>query len=150
MRAVVQRVKRAEVTVDHTPVSSINKGFLILLGIRIDDTLEDVLWLAKKIGSMRIMSDDYGLMNLSLKDVSGSALVVSQFTLHASTKKGNRPGFTEAARPEQAIPLYEMFKKILQEEGIEDVQSGIFGAMMDISLINDGPVTIIIDSKNKE
>ena len=150
MRAIIQRVTSASVSVDNHIVGSIGQGFLVLLGIRHDDSDEDVLWLAKKIAQMRIMSDSSGLMNVSLLETNGSVLVVSQFTLHASTKKGNRPGFTEAARPELATPLYEKFKDILVAEGIHDVQSGVFGAMMTVSLVNDGPVTIIIDSKNKE
>jgi len=150
MRVVLQRVKEAGVKVDNEVVGQIHQGLLVLLGIEHDDSEEDALWLARKIVSMRIFSDENGLMNLSIQDVGGSILVVSQFTLHASTKKGNRPSFIKAAKPDQAIPLYTYFKRQLMETGIKNIQEGIFGAMMDVSLINDGPVTITMDSKNKE
>lgn len=150
MRAVIQRVKSASVSVEGKEISVIQKGFLILLGIEIDDSIEDVDWLAKKIASLRVFSDPEGLMNLALDDIDGSALVVSQFTLHAKTKKGTRPSFIKAARPEQAIPLYEKFIQTLDGQIKGDVKSGEFGAAMDVGLINWGPVTILIDTKNKE
>ena len=149
MIAVVQRVSKASVEIQGTLKSSIGKGFLILLGIAQDDTAEDVDWLSKKIAGMRIFSDEEGKMNLGLKEVQGEALVISQFTLHASTKKGNRPSFIQAARPEQAIPLYENFIRALETELSQTIYSGEFGADMQVNLINDGPVTILIDSKNR-
>jgi|SRR5690554_1490278 len=150
MRALIQRVKKASVTIEGKIYSEINQGLLILIGIEAEDTQEDIDWLAGKIAKMRIFSDENDAMNLSVQDVEGECLVVSQFTLHASTKKGNRPSFIKAARPEIAIPLYEEF--ILQLENItnKSVKTGSFGAMMDVGLINDGPVTIWIDSKNRE
>lgn len=150
MRALIQRVKKASVTIEGKIYSEINQGLLVLIGIEAEDTQEDIDWLAGKIAKMRIFSDENDAMNLSVQDVEGECLVVSQFTLHASTKKGNRPSFIKAARPEIAIPLYEEF--ILQLENItnKSVKTGSFGAMMDICLINDGPVTIWIDSKNRE
>jgi D-tyrosyl-tRNA(Tyr) deacylase len=148
MRAVIQRVSRAAVRVNGETVGSIAHGFLILLGIEEADGPEDVTWLCGKIHAMRIFSDDEGKMNASLVDVGGSALVVSQFTLHALTKKGNRPSFIRAARPEHAIPLYEAF--VAEMSKVVPVETGQFGAMMDVELINDGPVTLLIDSKNKE
>ena len=150
MRALIQRVKKASVTIEGKIYSEINQGLLILIGIEAEDTQEDIDWLASKIAKMRIFSDENDAMNLSVQDVEGECLVVSQFTLHASTKKGNRPSFIKAARPEIAIPLYEEF--ILQLENItnKNVKTGSFGAMMDVCLINDGPVTIWIDSKNRE
>ena len=150
MRVVIQRVSQASVIVDEKKVASINKGILVLLGIEIEDTKEDVVWLANKIVQLRIFQDEKGVMNKSITDVDGGIIVVSQFTLHAKTKKGNRPSYIKAARPEQAIPLYEQFKKDLSEAIGSQIQSGEFGADMKISLINDGPVTIIIDTKNKE
>jgi D-tyrosyl-tRNA(Tyr) deacylase len=150
MRAVIQRVSRAEVRVADKSISSIGKGLLVLLGIEEEDGRDDLVWLSGKIARMRIFGDQEGAMNLSLADVDGEVLVVSQFTLHASTKKGNRPSFIKAARPEKAIPLYEDFMTELSAQTGKAVQSGRFGAMMDVSLVNDGPVTIIIDSKNKE
>lgn len=150
MRVVLQRVSEASVTIDGLEKSRIGNGFLILLGIEHDDTREDIDWLCKKISALRVFSDDAGLMNLSIQDVKGSLLVVSQFTLHASTKKGNRPSFIKAARPETAIPLYELFVEALQNESGLAVQTGSFGADMKVALINDGPVTILIDSKNRE
>ncbi len=150
MRAVIQRVSQASVTIDAEIRSQINNGFLILLGIETEDSEEDIFWLTKKIANLRVFSDSGGAMNRSIHDIDGELLVVSQFTLHASTKKGNRPSFIKAARPEQAIPLYEQFVKQLEEQCERPVQTGSFGAMMEVSLVNDGPVTIIIDTKNKE
>ncbi|NND64275.1 MAG: D-tyrosyl-tRNA(Tyr) deacylase, partial [Flavobacteriaceae bacterium] len=148
--ALIQRVSSASVTVESDKVSKIGKGLLILLGIENEDTQEDVDWLAAKIAKLRIFGDENDAMNLSLIDVGGDAIVVSQFTLHASTKKGNRPSFIKAARPETAIPLYEKFIAILEKEIGKKVGTGIFGAMMDVELVNDGPVTIFIDSKDKQ
>ncbi len=150
MRAVLQRVSQASVSIAGNVHSEIANGFLILLGIEADDTQEDGEYLVAKASQMRVFSDTEGKMNLDIKQVNGSFLVVSQFTLHASTKKGNRPSFIKAARPEQAIPLYEQFKKDLADQSGVPVKSGVFGADMKISLINDGPVTILMDSKNKE
>lgn len=150
MRAVIQRVTSASVVSDGIPTGSIGRGFLILLGIEIADDQADVEWLADKIWQMRIFQDEDDKMNLSLKDAGGEILVISQFTLHASTKKGNRPSFLKSARPEQAIPLYEHFKSFLAIRSGLKIQSGIFGADMKVTLVNDGPVTIILDSKNKE
>lgn len=149
MKAVIQRVKSVSVTVDTKVVSSIEIGLLILLGIESEDTQEDIDWLAGKIARLRIFSDENDAMNLSISDVNGDAIVVSQFTLHASTKKGNRPSFIMAARPDIAIPLYEAFVLQLEKELDKKVGTGIFGAMMDVALVNDGPVTIVIDSKNR-
>ncbi|MBX2827158.1 MAG: D-tyrosyl-tRNA(Tyr) deacylase [Flavobacteriaceae bacterium] len=150
MRAVIQRVKQASVTVADEVVSKMGQGYLILLGIEAADSDEDIDWLSKKIAGLRIFGDDNGAMNLSIQDVDGEVIVVSQFTLHASTKKGKRPSFIKAARPEQAIPLYESFVIALENTLGKKVQTGEFGAMMDVQLINDGPVTILIDTKNKE
>ena len=150
MRVVIQRVKSASVTVENKKVSEINAGFLILLGIEAEDSNDDINWLTRKIANLRIFSDANDAMNLSIIDTKGEIIVVSQFTLHASTKKGNRPSFIKAARPETAIPLYKMFVQQLEKEIEKKVQTGVFGAMMDISLVNDGPVTLCIDSKNKE
>lgn len=150
MRVVIQRVSSASVTVDGDIISEIGQGLLILLGIEHDDTSEDIDWLCAKIARLRIFSDENGAMNLSVTDVEGQALVVSQFTLHASTKKGNRPSFIKAARPETAIPLYEKFNKALEALIGKPVKSGVFGAMMDVALVNDGPVTIMIDSRTRE
>jgi D-tyrosyl-tRNA(Tyr) deacylase len=150
MRAVIQRVSSASVESDGRLTGHIGKGLLILLGIETDDHQEDAEWLADKIWQMRIFQDPDDKMNLALKEISGGLLVISQFTLHANTKKGNRPSFIKAARPEQATPLYEYFKKYLANQSECAVQSGIFGADMKVSLVNDGPVTIIMDSKNKE
>jgi D-aminoacyl-tRNA deacylase len=150
MRLVIQRVSRASVTVENQIIGQIGLGLLVLLGIEHADSEEDVDWLIQKTIQMRIFSDSEGKMNCSLQDVDGGLLVISQFTLHASTKKGNRPGFIAAARPEQAIPLYESF---IQKAGLalgKTVQSGSFGADMKVDLLNDGPVTIIIDSKIRE
>ncbi len=150
MRAVIQRVSNASVISDGILSGTIDCGFVILLGIEHIDSREDVEWLADKIHQMRIFSDKEGKMNLSLSEVNGGLLVVSQFTLYASTKKGNRPSFIKAARPEHAIPLYEYFKSYLKAQTGKEIASGIFGADMKLSLVNDGPVTILIDSKNKE
>ena len=150
MRVVIQRVSESAVVIDNEKVASINKGLLILLGIEIEDTKDDAVWLANKISQLRIFSDEEGVMNKSILEVNAEVIVVSQFTLHAKTKKGNRPSYIKAARPEQAIPLYEQFKKDLSLSIGNEVQSGEFGANMQVSLINDGPVTILIDTKNKE
>ena len=150
MRAVIQRVSEASVVVEDEKVANIQQGLLVLLGIEIEDTKEDADWLANKISALRIFSDSEGKMNNSILDVDGDVIVVSQFTLHAKTKKGNRPSYIKSARPEQAIPLYDQFKKELSEVIGQQVQSGEFGADMQVSLVNDGPVTITIDSKNKE
>lgn len=150
MRAVIQRVSLAKVISNGIVTGEIGKGFLVLLGIEHDDNQEDSMWLADKIRQTRIFADDDEKMNLSLADVNGEILVVSQFTLHASTKKGNRPSFIRAARPDQAIPLYEHFRDYLSQNSGREIKAGVFGADMQVSLINDGPVTIILDSKNKE
>ena len=150
MRAVIQRVSEASVIIENEIISRIEIGLVILLGIEIDDNTEDVKWLANKTSQLRIFSDIEGKMNNSITDVNGAVIVVSQFTLHAKTKKGNRPSYVKASRPEQAIPLYELFKEELSQLIGKKVQSGVFGANMQVSLINDGPVTIIIDTKNKE
>ena len=148
MRALIQRSKNASVSIAGEITGSISHGLVVLLGVENEDTVEDADWLAGKIGQMRIFGDAEGKMNLSVKDVGGSVLLVSQFTLHASTKKGNRPGFTRSARPEQAIPLYEHFITLLVTD--VPVKCGVFGAVMQVSLINDGPVTIWMDSRAKE
>jgi D-tyrosyl-tRNA(Tyr) deacylase len=150
MRAVIQRVSRSSVTINGQLKSQIGKGLLILLGIEEADNQEDIEWLSGKISRLRIFDDSQGVMNLAMTDIDGEALVVSQFTLHASTKKGNRPSYIRAARPEIAIPLYEQFVRQLSHDIAREVQTGEFGAMMDVELVNDGPVTIIIDSKSKE
>jgi len=150
MRAVIQRVTRASVTINNKIEAQIASGVLIFLGIVAEDTLEDIKWLSKKISNLRIFSDENDVMNLSLIDQNFEALVISQFTLHAQTKKGNRPSYIRAARPEIAIPLYEEFIRQLQHDLGKEVQSGVFGANMEIGLLNDGPVTIIIDTKNRE
>ncbi|HWY37291.1 MAG TPA: D-aminoacyl-tRNA deacylase [Bacteroidia bacterium] len=150
MRIVIQRVSEAGVTIEEKLFSSIGKGLLILVGIEEADTLEDIEWLCKKITELRIFADTEGKMNLSIKDVKGEALVVSQFTLHASTKKGNRPSYIKAARPDVAIPLYEKFIAQLSVALESPVKTGVFGAYMYIGLVNDGPVTILVDSKNRE
>ena len=149
MRIVIQRVSEASVTVDGELISKIGKGMMILLGIEDADTEEDVEWLCNKLSKLRIFSDENDAMNLDINQIEGSFLVVSQFTLHAMTKKGNRPSFIRAARPEKAIPLYENFLKQLALISGRPVQCGQFGAMMDVALINDGPVTIIMDTKDK-
>jgi D-aminoacyl-tRNA deacylase len=149
MRAVIQRVSRASVTVDKRIVSSIRTGVLVLLGIENEDVYEDVEWLSKKIANLRIFPDEAGVMNRSLLDVDGDAIVVSQFTLHAMTKKGNRPSYIKAAGPEVAVPIYEAFCDALSDSIGKRVGAGIFGADMKVDLLNDGPVTILIDTKNK-
>jgi len=150
MRGVIQRVSQASVLIDEKKVASINDGFLVLLGIETQDTKEDSEWLANKISQLRIFSDKDGKMNKSVTEIDGEVIVVSQFTLHAKTQKGNRPSYIKAARPEQAIPLYEQFKKDLSIAIVKEVQSGEFATHMKVTLTNDGPVTIIIDTKNKE
>lgn len=150
MRVLIQRVKKASVVIDGNLFSDINQGLLIFLGIESEDSQEDINWLTGKIAKLRIFSDENGAMNLSVQDVGGECLVVSQFTLHANTKKGNRPSFIKAAAPEIAIPLYENFVLQLEKETYKKVQTGSFGAMMDVALVNDGPVTIWIDSKKRE
>ncbi|WP_347374382.1 D-aminoacyl-tRNA deacylase [Aequorivita sp. Q41] len=150
MRVLIQRVKKASVAIEGEIVSEINQGLLILLGIETEDTQEDIDWLAGKITRLRIFSDENNAMNLSVHDIAGDCLVVSQFTLHANTKKGNRPSFIKAARPEVAIPLYKKFVLQLEKETSRKIKTGTFGAMMDVALINDGPVTIWMDSKNRE
>ena len=150
MRAVVQRVSRASVTIDNQVVSSIDKGLLVLLGVGNEDTQEDIDWLTKKIAQMRIFPDDNGNMNKSIIDIDARAIVVSQFTLFASTKKGNRPSFLNSAKPELANQLYEDFLKSFEAKLGKKIGAGVFGADMKVDLLNDGPVTIIIDTKNKE
>ena len=150
MRAIIQRVTEAACVVDDVVTGAIGTGFLVLLGIEDADTFEDLEWLAAKIVNMRIFGDEGGQMNKSLADIDGHILLISQFTLFASTKKGNRPGFTRAARPEKAIPLYEAMIKQLSLVSGKEIRTGIFGADMKISLVNDGPVTIAIDTKIKE
>ncbi|WP_298506105.1 D-aminoacyl-tRNA deacylase [uncultured Maribacter sp.] len=150
MRAVIQRVSRASVTVEGKEISKINTGLLVLLGIEDLDTQEDINWLAKKIINLRIFNDVDGVMNNSLLQEKGDAIVVSQFTLHAGTKKGNRPSYIKASKPEVAIPLYESFISEIESQLGKKVGTGIFGADMKVDLLNDGPVTICIDTKNKE
>lgn len=150
MKAVIQRVSRASVTIEGEKVASIEKGLLILLGIVDDDSQEDIKWLSNKIVNLRIFGDENGVMNMALKDIVGDALVVSQFTLHASTKKGNRPSYIKAAKSDVAIPLYEEFVKQIQIDLGKTIQTGQFGADMKVDLLNDGPVTIVVDTKNKE
>ena len=150
MRAVIQRVSEASVTIDGKVKGSIGQGLMILIGIEGQDSQEDIVWLGKKIVNLRIFEDEEGIMNNSLLDVDGELLVVSQFTLHASTKKGNRPSYIKAAKPDIAIPLYERFVNELEGLTAKKVQTGEFGADMKVKLINNGPVTITIDSKNKE
>ena len=150
MRAVIQRVTKASVTIENKKVASINSGLLILIGIVNEDTKEDIEWLTKKIANLRIFNDENNVMNKSLLDVNGDAIIVSQFTLHASTKKGNRPSYILAAKPDVAIPLYEQFVSSLETVIKKNVQTGEFGADMKVELLNDGPVTIIIDTKDKK
>lgn len=150
MRAVIQRVLHAKVKVDEKITGSINKGLLILLGIEDADQQEDIEWLSNKIVNLRIFDDEQGIMNLSVKDIEGDILLVSQFTLHASTKKGNRPSYIKASKPDYAVPMYEKMIYQLETELSKKIQTGIFGADMKVELINDGPVTIVIDSKNRE
>ena len=149
MRAVIQRVMKAGVTIDNKRTADISKGLLILLGIINEDTQEDIQWLSSKIANLRIFSDDNGIMNKSLIEIQGEALVVSQFTLHANTKKGNRPSYIKAAKPDIAIPLYQDFIDQLELDLGKKVETGQFGADMQVDLINDGPVTIIIDTKDR-
>jgi D-tyrosyl-tRNA(Tyr) deacylase len=150
MKVVVQRVSKASVTIEGVIVAAISNGIVVFLGIVEDDTKEDIQWLSNKIINLRIFDDEEGVMNRSLIDSNGDAIAVSQFTLHASTKKGNRPSYIKAAKPDSAIPLYEAFVNQLENDLGKKVQTGEFGANMKVELINDGPVTIIIDSKNKE
>ncbi len=150
MKVVIQRVSQASVTIDSKIVAEIQKGLLVLVGIEDADTQEDILWLTSKIANLRIFEDENEVMNLSIKDINGDVIVVSQFTLHASTKKGNRPSYIKAAKPEIAIPLYEKFIAQLEQEIGKKLQTGKFGADMKVLLINDGPVTIVMDTKNKE
>ncbi len=150
MRAVIQRVSRASCTVEGEITGLIEAGFLVLLGVEENDTTEDAVWLAQKIANMRIFSDEAGQMNKALADVKGRILLISQFTLFAQTKKGNRPGFIRAAKPEKAIQLYEFMQIELEKLTLTKVETGIFGADMKIELLNDGPVTILIDTQNKE
>jgi D-aminoacyl-tRNA deacylase len=150
VRAVIQRVESACVVIENREHAAIGMGMLVLIGVEEADTQEDVEWLAGKISRLRIFDDKEGVMNLPLGEVNGEVLVISQFTLHASTRKGNRPSYIRAAGPEHAIPVYEAFLKKLEKETNTKVKAGVFGAMMKISLINDGPVTIIIDTKARE
>jgi D-tyrosyl-tRNA(Tyr) deacylase len=150
MKVVLQRVSSASVTIDNNIVADIQKGLLVLVGIEDTDAQEDIDWLVGKITKIRIFDDENHIMNLSVQDIDGDIIVVSQFTLHASTKKGNRPSYIKASKPEVAIPLYENFVKQLEKELGKKIQTGIFGADMKVLLLNDGPVTIQIDSKNKE
>ena len=150
MRVVIQRVTESKVTIDNSIKGSITSGLLVLLGIEHADTDEDVEWLCSKIVRLRIFDDGFGVMNLSVQEVNGEILVVSQFTLHAKTKKGNRPSYIQAAPPDIAIPLYKRFIAQIEKEIGKPIATGEFGAMMQVSLVNDGPVTIIMDSKNRE
>ncbi|MBA5792248.1 D-tyrosyl-tRNA(Tyr) deacylase [Flavobacterium sp. xlx-214] len=150
MKVVLQRVLEASVTVNNEKVADIQQGLLILLGIEDADTEEDIKWLTSKIGNLRIFNDADGVMNISVKDMQGDVIVVSQFTLHASTKKGNRPSYIKASKPNIAIPLYENFITQFEIDLGKKIQTGVFGADMKVALVNDGPVTIVIDSKNKE
>jgi D-aminoacyl-tRNA deacylase len=150
MKIVVQRVSSASVTVNNQKTADIQKGLLVLVGIEDSDTQEDIDWLVGKIIKMRIFGDENDVMNCSVQDIDGDIIVVSQFTLHASTKKGNRPSYIKASKPEFAIPMYENFVQSLEKEFNKKIQTGIFGADMKVSLLNDGPVTILIDSKNRE
>ena len=150
MRAVIQRVVNASVSIDGMIMARINTGLLILLGVADDDKKEDVIWLSSKIANLRIFDDDKGVMNISLKEHNGEALVVSQFTLHALTKKGNRPSYIKAASPEIALPIYNQFVEQMQSHLESPVKTGVFGANMKVKLSNDGPATFIIDTKNRE
>ena len=150
MKAVLQRVSQASVTIDSKKVSEISKGLLVLVGIEDADSQEDIVWLSGKIVNLRIFGDENDVMNLSVKDVDGAIIVVSQFTLQASTKKGNRPSYIKASKPDVAIPLYENFVRQVESDLGKKIQTGEFGADMKVSLLNDGPVTIFIDTKNKE
>lgn len=150
MRVVIQRTTDASVSIENKIKSEIKNGFLVLVGIEEEDSPEDIKWLTKKICNLRVFDDKDGVMNLSIKDIDGDLLVISQFTLHAKTKKGNRPSYINAAKPDIAIPLYKEFVKCLEKEIDKEVKTGEFGAEMKVKLINDGPVTILIDSKNRE
>ena len=150
MRAVIQRVSNASVTIDNKIYSQITNGLLVLVGIEDADTAEDIEWLSNKIVNLRVFNDDNGVMNVSVKDINGEILAVSQFTLHASTKKGNRPSYIKASKPEFAIPMYEKFVQQLGNDLGKTVSTGVFGADMKVELLNDGPVTIVIDTKNRE
>lgn len=150
MKVVIQRVSKASVSIENKVKSEIDQGFLILLGIEAEDNEEDIEWLCSKIIKMRLFNDETGTMNRSIKEINGDIIVVSQFTLFASIKKGNRPSYIKAARPEIAIPIYRQFVQNLEIELGKTIQTGEFGAMMNVALINDGPVTIVIDSKNRE
>lgn len=150
MRAVIQRVNKASVEVDNTIIGKIDEGLLVLIGIENEDSKQDAEWLASKIVKMRVFADNTGLMNLDITDINGEMLVISQFTLFASTKKGNRPSFINSAKPDIAIPLYNYFLQFIKNQLNIPVKSGIFGADMKVSLVNNGPVTIIIDTKKKE
>ena len=150
MRTVIQKVTQASVVIENQIVASINKGLLVLVGIEDTDNNDDIAWLSAKVVNLRVFEDENGVMNLSVKDVDGEVLVVSQFTLHAATKKGNRPSYIKAARPEVAIPIYETFIKQVESLLGKRVPTGQFGAMMQVALCNDGPVTILIDTKNRE
>ena len=149
MKAVLQRVSKASVEINNSIVANINFGLLVLVGIEDADTQEDIHWLSQKIVNLRVFGDENSVMNLSVKDIQGDIIVVSQFTLHANTKKGNRPSYIKASKPEIAIPLYENFVKQMELELDKKIQTGKFGADMKVAIVNDGPVTIIIDSKNK-
>lgn len=150
MRTVIQRVSAASVTINGELHNAIGSGFLILLGVETEDTQEDAEWLSGKIAQLRVFGDEHGLMNKDIRETAGDILIVSQFTLHAAYKKGNRPSFIKAARPDQAIPLYEYFIARLSEKLGKEIKTGVFGADMKVTLVNDGPVTIIMDTKNKE
>ena len=150
MKVVIQRVSGSFVSIGGEVKSNIGKGLLVLVGFENEDTEDDLVWMSKKVSALRIFDDNEGVMNLSLQDVNGELLVISQFTLHAKTKKGNRPSYIKAAKPDISIPLYNKFVKELEEDSNTEVKTGEFGADMQVSLINDGPVTITIDSKNKE
>ena len=150
MKIVIQRVSEASVTIENNKVANIGTGLLVLLGIVNEDSQEDIKWLTNKIVNLRVFADEHGIMNKSIKDVGGDIILVSQFTLHALTKKGNRPSYIKAAKPDVAVPLYEKFIIQLETDLGKNIQTGVFGAMMDVALVNNGPVTIIIDSKNKE
>ena len=150
MKTVIQRVSQSSVTINNEIVAQIHKGLLVLVGIEDADQQEDIVWLASKIANLRIFADENDIMNLSVKEINGDVIVVSQFTLHASTKKGNRPSYIKASKPDIAVPLYESFVQQMELELGKKVQTGRFGADMKVALVNDGPVTISIDSKNKE
>lgn len=149
MKAVIQRVQHAGVSIGGELHASIGKGLLILVGIQADDTDEDIEWLTSKIGNLRVFDDENGVMNLSVKEINGEILAVSQFTLMARTKKGNRPSYIDAARPEISVPLYERFVRAMNEEIQKEIKTGVFGSNMQVDLTNDGPVTILMDTKNR-